>query len=124
MIPFRREKLASQLIREVSDILRREMKDPRLGFVTLLRAAVSSDFKYAKLMVSILGPDKNKKATMAALQHATGFVQHELSRRLKMRQCPAVVFVRDDSLEKAFKVTKLIDQLSKQRQEGAAGESE
>lgn len=114
-IPYRREKLSSQIVRDVAEILQQELKDPRMGFVTVTRVVVSPDFKYARVFVSIMGAEKEKKLTMSALGHAVGFVQRQLSRRLRLRQVPEVSFTRDDSIDKAFKVTEMIEKLSRER---------
>jgi len=114
--PFRKDRLASEIVKETSQVLLYEMKDPRLGFVTVTRAKVSDDCRNAKIFVSVLGSPREKKLTMAALKHAQGFVQAELSRRIKMRVFPEIRFELDESIEKAFKVTRLLDDLARQRE--------
>lgn len=121
-IPFRREKLSSQMVREVSSILQTKVKDPRMGFVSVTRVQVSSDFKHARVFISIMGDDREKKLTMDALRHAQGFIQFELSRRLTMRQVPEVAFVRDDSIDKAFQLTQTIEKLARERKAREKGE--
>lgn len=113
--PYRKDRLASEIVKETSQILLYEMKDPRKGFVTVTRAKISDDYRYAKVFVSIMGTAKEKKLTMNSLRHAQGFVQAELSRRIKMRVFPEVHFELDESIEKAFQVTRLLDDLAKER---------
>ena len=122
--PFRKEKLEAQIVREVSDIIFKEMKDPRLGFATVTRTVLSPDYKYAKVFVSILGDERKKKLSLDAFKHAEGFFQRELARRLKLRQAPEVSFVRDDSIDKTFKMVNLINKLAKERQSRPGADAE
>ena len=125
-IPYRREKLSSQIAKEISAILLHELKDPRMGFVTVTRADVSVDYRSAKIFVSILGAEKDKKLAMSALKSASGFVQGLLGKRLRIRHSPEISFVRDDSIDRTIKLTKLIDDLAKERKakEGEPGKGE
>jgi len=123
VIPYRREKLSSQIIKDISAILHTQMKDPRLGLVSVTRVTLTPDLSEAKVFVSVLGADKEKKLTMSALRHARGFVQRELSHRLAIRQCPAIEFVRDDSIEKTIKLTSKIDKLTKEREARVRGDA-
>jgi ribosome-binding factor A len=121
--PYRREKLASEIVRDTAEILR-QLRDPRLGFVTVTKAEVSPDYRYAKIFVSVFGDAKAKKLSMAGLRHATGFVQKELGRRIRMRTFPEITFVLDESIDKAFKITKIIDDLAAERRLKDGGEEE
>ena len=128
---FRKDRLASEIVKETSKIILYELRDPRKGFVTVTRAKVSDDYRYAKVFVSIMGTPKEKKLTMGGLRHAQGFVQKELSRRIQMRSFPEIQFELDESIEKAFEVTKTLDRLARERKSreskaaaGAQGEEE
>jgi ribosome-binding factor A len=121
---FRKSRLESEISKETSKILLYELRDPRKGFVTVTRAKVSDDYRHAKVFVSVLGTPKQKKLTMSGLRHAAGFVQKELSRRIQMRSFPEIAFELDESIEKAFKVTRMIDDLAKRRAAKAAGKGE
>lgn len=119
-IAYRKEKLASQIAKEASRILLFELRDPRKGFCTVTRAVVSDDLQYAKVFVSIMGSAKEKKLTMDALDSATGFVQAQLAKALMLRHAPEVTFVRDDSIDKAMKMTQLLDEIAAQRKKKGA----
>jgi ribosome-binding factor A len=121
---YRREKLSKEIVREASQILQQEIRDPRLGLVSVTKAEVSPDFRYAKVFVSVYGDDRKKRRSMMGLRHATGFVQAELSRRIRLRIFPEIRFVLDESIDKAFKITKIIDDLAKKRRAKADGEEE
>src|SRR5262245_37830415 len=112
---FRKNRLEREIVKETSQILLYELRDPRKGFVTVTKAKVSDDCRYAKVFVSVMGTAREKKLTMGGLRHAQGFVQRELSRRIQMRTFPEIHFELDDSIEKAFKVTNVIDKLARER---------
>lgn len=120
---FRRDRLASEIVKETSKIILYELRDPRKGFVTVTRAKVSEDYRYAKIFVSIMGTPKQKKTVLGGLKHAQGFVQKELSRRIQMRSFPEIHFELDESIEKAFKVTNAIDALTRERKAREAGQA-
>lgn len=122
--PFRRERMEKEITREVAQILLYEMNDPRLGFMSVTRSKISKDFKYCKVFVSVLGPKKDKVLTLKGLQHSRGFVQKQLASRLKSRDCPHVELVLDDSIDKTFALTSLIDQVAKERKAKSGGEEE
>ena len=120
---FRKDRLASEIVKETSKIILYELRDPRKGFVTVTRAKVSDDYRYAKIYVSIMGTPKQKKLVLGGLRHAQGFVQKELTRRIQMRSFPEIHFEIDDSIEKSFKVTNVIDQLARERKAREAGQA-
>jgi len=105
----RPERLAEAIKKEVSDLLREELKDPRIGFSTITWVEVSNDLKYAKIFVSVYGSKEEQKATMTALTKAQGYVRTELGRRIRLRQVPEISFKLDDSIEHGSKVIKLLD---------------
>jgi ribosome-binding factor A len=120
---FRKDRLASEIVKETSKIILYELRDPRKGFVTVTRAKVSDDYRYAKIFVSIMGTPKQKKTVLGGLKHAQGFVQKELSRRIQMRSFPEINFELDESIEKAFKITNAIDALTRERKAREAGQA-
>ena len=109
------ERLNSLLRQEISDLLQREIKDPRLGtFVTITAVEVSPDLSFAKVMVSRLGTESEKKETMAALTAASGYIRHELGERMKARRIPELSFRLDDTMEKADRVLRIMDRLEEE----------
>lgn len=107
-----RQTRVEELIREeVSDILRKRVSDPRIGFVSITMVEISPDLKNASINVSILGDDKKKKSAMEGLDSATNFIQGELGHRLKLRGTPAIRFVQDDSLERGSRVLQIMNRL-------------
>jgi ribosome-binding factor A len=127
---FRKDRLASAIVRETSRLLLTEMRDPRLGFITVTRAKVSDDYQHAVIYVTVLGDKKRKKLTLAGLKSAQGFVQRELTRRIQMRSFPVIRFEIDAAIEKMYEIQKVLDGVKKERkaapapEEGAKGEEE
>lgn len=108
-MPFQRaERVAEEMKREVARILRDELKDPRLGFVTVTGVELSTDLRYAKIYVSILGQPAEREKTMAALEHATGFVRRSLGQVLHLRHTPEISFRYDSSIEHGARIAELI----------------
>jgi ribosome-binding factor A len=109
----RTERLNHLLRQEITDLLQREAKDPRLSvMVSVTRVSVSADMHFAKVFVSVLGTEEEKKGLLAGLHAASGFLRRELASRLSLRYTPDLSFVYDDTMEQAGKVIRLIDQVS------------
>jgi ribosome-binding factor A len=107
----------NNLIRhEISEMLQRQVKDPRLGtFITVTDVATSPDFKYAKIFVSYLASDdEEKQETLSVLAAAAGFFRRELGKRLDLPHIPELTFQWDDSIERGAHLLQLIDQVSKE----------
>jgi ribosome-binding factor A len=113
---YRQEKLGDLIAEELSDLLRTRMKDPRIGFVSITRVEVSGDLGHARIYVSVMGGEEERKNTMMALKRATGFLRHELAGRLVLRHVPELVFKLDMSLDKGAHVLQLIKQIEQEEQ--------
>lgn len=109
----RTERLNSQIRRDLSELLRYEVKDPRVsGVVSVTRVDVSSDLQYARVYVSVYGTLREKEKTMAALGSAAGFLRRHLRGRLDTRQAPTLRFFLDDTLTEGNKMLDLLDSLA------------
>jgi len=107
----RTERLNDQLREEISDLVRRELKDPRIGgLVTITEVDVAPDLSYAKVFVSVMGTDEEKTSTLRALAAAAHFLQRELRRRLTIRRMPELDFIADDSIAHGARILHLLDQ--------------
>ena len=110
---YRVERLNSFLRQEISDIVQRYVKDPRLGtFVSVTTVEISKDMRYAKVFISRYGTDLEKADTIKALDSASGYIRHELGERMKTRRIPELSFRLDNTMEKAAKVLKIINDIS------------
>jgi ribosome-binding factor A len=102
----------NQLIREeISLLLQRELKDPRLGFVTVTQVETTGDLRSAKVFVSVLGDEAQWTASLAALLSARGFIRSWLRQHLDFRVTPELDFRPDHSMEHAARIQKLLKQL-------------
>ena len=104
----------NRLIRqEISELLQRQVKDPRLGnFVAVTEVSTSPDLKYAKVFVSQIGSEEEKQETLGVLASASGFFRSELARRLRLRRVPEISFQWDDSIERGDHLLQLIDEVT------------
>jgi ribosome-binding factor A len=109
--------LAREIAREVAVILQHEISDPRMGFVSVTQAKLSKDLKHARIFVSVLGDAVKKRLSLKGLKHAQGFIRGTLAHRLKIRECPTVEFSLDDTIDKTFAITKILDETAAQRGE-------
>jgi ribosome-binding factor A len=102
----------NQLIREeISLLLQRELKDPRLGFITVTAVETTPDLRSAKVFVSVLGDDQQWAASLSALSGARGFIRNWLRQHLDLRVTPDLSFRADRSLEHAARIQQLLRQL-------------
>ena len=112
MHPYKRsERLGELILAEISDLIRRDVKDPRVGFVTFTRVEMSDDLRYAKVFVSSLGSEQEKARTLKGLSSATGYIRRHLGRALHLRYTPDLTFLIDGSLEHGAKIAQLLRQL-------------
>jgi ribosome-binding factor A len=104
----RPERLAEEMREEIARMIVSELKDPRLGFVTVTRVEVAHDLRYAKVHVGVLGSEAEREKSLAALRSAAGFVRRELGRRLRIHHSPEVDFRYDKGLDATDRVARLI----------------
>ena len=108
MPSHRLEQLAELMRAELSELLLREVKDPRLGFVTITHIKVSADLAHARVHVSSLGDEREQRESLAALHSAAGFLRRELGQRIRVRTIPQLDFRLDPSMEEAEKVHRAL----------------
>ena len=108
---LRQKRVAERLQAEISDLLQREMNDPRLALVTVTRVNVDRELEHANVFVSTVGDDERRREVMRVLEGATGFVRREIGRRVQLRRTPIVHFHWDPSPQKAEDISQLLDQL-------------
>ena len=108
MSKHRPNRLAETLKEEISQLIRVELKDPRIGFVTLTSVDVAGDLAHAKVYVSVLGTEDEGKISLEVLNRAAGFIRSEIGKRIRLRHVPAIVFVYDPSIEHGAHIAKLL----------------
>ena len=108
----RRQQQVGEFLRvEISEIIHREMKDPRLGIASITRVDVSPDLRYAKALVSVLGTDDEQLDALKALNGASGFIRRTLKPRMRVRHVPEVSFHLDQSMVYAETMTKTLNEI-------------
>lgn len=105
----RSDRVGDQMQRELADLVRLEVKDPRVGMVTLTEVEVSRDLAHAKVYFTQLGGEAKGLEAEAGLNHAAGYLRHMLGTRLRLRSVPALRFIYDDTPERGARISALID---------------
>ncbi len=109
----RTERINNLIRQEISELLQREMRDPRLaGLVTITRVTTSPDLHHAKVYVSVIGTKKNELEVIQALTSASGFLRKELGRRVRIKTVPELAFAYDEVVAQASHVLQLIEEVS------------
>jgi len=118
----RAERLGGQIRDEVARMIASELKDPRLGFITVTRVDLTSDLRYARVYVSALGEPGEGGASLAVLRKAAGFVRREIGRRLRIRFAPEIDFRHDPGLDATDRVARALAEEQAARPEPDEGE--
>lgn len=106
-------RINGEVQRELSRIISREIKDPRIAPMTsVVDAVVTSDLKQCKAYISVLGNDEEKEGTMKGLNSAVGYIRRELAHSINLRNTPEITFILDDSIEYGVNMSKKIDELN------------
>ncbi len=108
---FRPERLAEAIKKEISELLREELKDPRIGFVSITSVEVSKDLRCASVYASVFGEPAQQKASIDALQKAQGFIRGELGRRIRLRYTPEITFKLDQSISRGSRIIALMEEI-------------
>ena len=114
----RLSRINDEIMKELSQIIRGELKDPRIGAMTsVIRVETTQDLKYAKVFVSVLGNEKEKENVMKGLQNAGGFIRRLIAQRINLRYTPEFRFKLDESAEYAIHMDQLFSQIAKEKEE-------
>lgn len=122
----RLSRINDEIMKELSQIIRGELKDPRIGAMTsVIRVETTQDLKYCKVFISVLGGAEEKESVMKGLKNAAGFMRRLIAQRINLRYTPELTFKLDESAEYAIHMDQLMEQIAKERKErehDAAGE--
>ena len=117
MRPYKRSQRLSELLKEeVADIVLNKIKDPRLGLITLTAVELTDDLRHAKVFFTVL-KEEDKALTLQILNEAKGFVRSEIAKRLRIKIIPTFEFVYDESIDRGFKIDKLLREIKKLSEE-------
>ncbi|AKP46908.1 MULTISPECIES: 30S ribosome-binding factor RbfA [Bacillus] len=109
---LRANRVGEQMKKELSDIIGRKIKDPRIGFVTVTDVQLTGDLQQAKVYISVLGDEKQKKDTLKALAKAKGFIRSEIGQRIRLRKTPDLLFEFDESIDYGNRIETLLKEIS------------
>ena len=116
-------RINEEVMRELSNIIRGEIKDPRINPMTSVVAVeVAPDLKTAKAYISVLGDEQSQKDTLAGLRSAEGFIRMKLAKSINLRNTPEIKFVLDQSIEYGIRMSKMIDDVTKDQKESMNGD--
>lgn len=107
---------------EVSKILHCEIRDPRLGFLTITEVELTNDLRYARIYFSVLGEDKDKRLALKGLNSAKGYIKGLLGDRIKLRYMPEIEFKIDETLERTQRVYDIFEKIKKEKKDDAGSD--
>ena len=111
-------RINGEVLKELSNIIRSEIKDPRINPMTsVVSVEVAPDLKTCKAYISVLGDEKSQQDTIAGLKSAEGYIRRELARTVNLRNTPEIMFILDQSIEYGINMSKLIDEVTKKDDE-------
>lgn len=111
---LRNERIKKTLIKEISDIIQKELKDSRIsGIVSITDIELSNDKSFAKVYYSVFAPDSEKTQTIQAISDNTHKIRYEVGKRVRLRLTPELRFIPDDSLERGSNITEIINKISR-----------
>lgn len=113
MARIRPQRVAEALRVELSRLIQQELKDPRLGFVSIVSVEMSNDLRHAKIYVSVYGDEQAEQASLEALRSAQGFLRREVTQRLRLRLAPELQFIADPSIEHGAHISALLREIKK-----------
>ncbi len=112
---YRRFRMQDLFREEISQIVQQEIKDPGIGFITILEVKLTEDLKHAKVLYSVYGSDEEKYRTIEALRRAKGYIKHVLGSRVKLKFMPEIAFVLDTGQEKQDRIEELLRKVEAER---------
>ena len=111
MSKLRVNRVAEQIKKEVSYLIQSELKDPRIGFITVTDVEVTGDLQQATIYISILGNETQKKESLEGLKKSEGFIRREIGKRIRLRHTPEIAFIFDGSIEYGNKIELLLSEI-------------
>ena len=112
---LRSNRVGEQMKKELSEILGRKLKDPRVGFITVTEVAVTGDLQQATVYITSLGNERERAETLKALEKASGFIRSEIGSRIRLRRTPEMFFEFDSSIEYGNKIDSLLRGLHEEK---------
>lgn len=109
---------------EIAELLIRGLKDPRVGFVSIMGVRMSPDLRYANVYVSMYGSEKEKKSSIIGLKNSAGWIRKQLGKKLRLRLTPEVRFFEDSTLDEVFHLNEVLKEIQEEEKDSAAQDAE
>ena len=116
----RQERVGALIREEIGQLLQRGVKDPRIGFCSVMHVRMSPDLRYANVYISVLGSEKEQRDTLIGLERSTGWIRREIGKRVRLRYTPQLRFFKDDTLEDVYSLEEVFKKI---HEEGGHDES-
>lgn len=111
MVSVRTTRVAEQMKKEIAAIIEHQVKDPRIGFITITNVELSNDLRHAKIFFSSLGNEEQQKKSLEGLENAKGFIRKEVAQRIQLRYAPEILFRIDNSIEHGVKISQILSKI-------------
>ena len=118
----RTQRVGGQIQREIAQIIQQELRDPRVGLVTVSAVEMSKDMTHAKVFITLMNPEQDVTETIKVLKKASGFLRRELGKRIMLRVIPELHFVYDSSLDQGMRVSALLSSVAAEHDDTNDGE--
>lgn len=119
MIHFKRaDRVGGQVQKELSDLLQKEIRDPRLDFVTIMRVSITDDLRSARIYFTVAEGEERRLSALAGFKSASGYLRRQLSRRLELRRMPELEFLYDESCDRGTRIDKVLKEIRDGNQTG------
>ncbi|MBU9722700.1 MULTISPECIES: 30S ribosome-binding factor RbfA [Bacillaceae] len=115
MSNVRANRVGEQIKKELTDIIQREIKDPRIGFITVTAVEVTGDLQQATAYITVYGEDDQRSKTLEGLRKAKGFIRSEIGKRIQLRKTPELEFKFDESIERGNRIEELLRKLNEDK---------
>ncbi|OCA85433.1 ribosome-binding factor A [Bacillus sp. FJAT-27225] len=120
----RANRVGEQMKKELSEIIGRKIKDPRIGFVTVTDVQVTGDLQQATVYISVLGDEEQRENTLKGLAKAKGFIRSEIGSRIRLRKTPEISFEFDESIDYGNRIETLLTKIQNEDKESSEGKEE
>lgn len=120
----RQERVGALIREEIGQLLQRGVKDPRIGFCSVMHVRMSPDLRYANVYVSVLGSEKEQRDTLVGLERSAGWIRREIGKRIRLRYTPQLRFFKDDTLEEVYSLEEVFKRIHEEDKEHASPDSD
>jgi ribosome-binding factor A len=120
----RQERVGALIREEIGQLLQRGVKDPRIGFCSVMHVRMSPDLRYANVYVSVLGTDKEQRDTLVGLERSTGWIRREIGKRIRLRYTPQLRFFKDDTLEEVYSLEEVFKRIHEEDAHGSPDDTD